>query len=192
MNKTKKIVRSIAVAGAMCSLSALATFAAFTSTADNPGNTVSAGTVTLGDNDAGTAMYSMTVAKPGDSVTKCIKVDYTGSLDADVKLYTPSAIGSLGQYVNLQVEPGTQSGTPAAGSCTGYTADGGNLFNAALNTLPTTYAAGLADYPGSTTKWVNGNSVAYRITATLSATAPDTAQGLTTNSHVLRWEARNQ
>jgi predicted ribosomally synthesized peptide with SipW-like signal peptide len=192
MNKTKKIVRTIAVGGVLCCLSALATLAAFTSQADNPGNTVSAGTVTLGDNDSGTAMYSMTAAKPGDSVTKCIKVDYTGSLDADVKFYTPSAIGSLGQYVNLLVEPGTQSGTPAAGSCTGYTADGGNIFNAALNTLPATYAAGVADYPGATTKWVNGNSVAYRITATLSASAPNGAQGLTTNSHVLRWEAHNQ
>jgi predicted ribosomally synthesized peptide with SipW-like signal peptide len=192
MNKPKKIVRSIAVVGAFCSLSALATLAAFTSTADNPDNTISSGTVTLSDNDSGTAMYSMAAAKPGDSVTKCIKVFYTGSLDADVKFYSPSTIGALGQYVNLRIEPGTQPGTPAAGSCTGYLADGGNLFNAALNTLPATYAAGLADYPGAATRWVNGDSVAYRITATLSATTPDTAQGQTTNSHVLRWEAQNQ
>ena len=192
MNKTKKVVRTIAVAGVLCSLAALATFAAFTSQADNPGNTVTAGTVTLADNDAGTALYNMPAAKPGDSVTTCIKVDYTGSLDADVKLYTPSTIGSLGQYVNLQVEPGTQSGTPAAGSCTGYTADGGNLFNNTLNNLPTSYATGLADNPGSATKWVNGDSVAYRVTATLSASTPDAAQGLTTNAHVLRWESRNQ
>lgn len=55
----------------------------------------------VGDNDAGAAMYSLTAAKPGDSISKCIKVTYTGSLDADVHIYTPSTIGSLGQYVDL-------------------------------------------------------------------------------------------
>jgi Camelysin metallo-endopeptidase len=192
MTKTKKVIRTIVVAGVLCSLAAIATFSAFSSQADNPGNNVTAGTVTLADNDSDTALYSMSNAKPGDSVSKCIKVSYTGSLDADVKFYSPSTIGALGQYVNLQVEPGTQSGTPAPGSCTGFSADGGNLFNNTLNNLPTTYATGLADNPGSATKWVNGDSVAYRVTATLSASAPDSAQGATTNSHVLRWESRNQ
>jgi predicted ribosomally synthesized peptide with SipW-like signal peptide len=192
MNKTKKILLTIAGVGVLCCLSGLVTLAAFTSTTDNAGNTISAGTVALSDNDSGTAMYSMSAAKPGDSVTKCIKVFYAGSLDADVRLYSPSTIGPLGQYVNLQIEPGTQPGTPAAGSCTGYNADGGNLFNATLDTLPATYATGLADFPGATTKWVSGDAVAYRITATLSASAPNSAQGQTTNSHVLRWEARNQ
>jgi hypothetical protein len=193
MTKTKKVARTVVVAGVLCSLASIATFSAFSSQADNPGNVVTAGTVALTDNDSGTALYNMPSAKPGDTVTKCIKVSYTGSLDASVKFYSPSTIGSLGQYVNLQVEPGTQSGTPAAGSCTGYTADGGNVFNAALNTLPSSYATGIADNPGTTaTKWVNGDSVAYRVTATLSASAPDTAQGLTTNSHILRWESQNQ
>lgn len=70
-------------------------------------------------------MYSMANAKPGDTVTRCIKVTYTGTLDASVKLYTPSSIGTLGQYVDLKVETGSQTGTPAAGSCTGFTADAG-------------------------------------------------------------------
>jgi len=193
MTKTKKVVRTIVVAGVLCSLAAIATFSAFTSQADNPGNTVTAGTVNLADNDSGTALYSMAAAKPGDGVTKCIKVNYTGNLDADVKFYSPSTIGPLGQYVNLQVEPGTQTGTPAAGVCTGFTADGGNLFNNTLNNLPATYAAGVTDNPGLTaTKWVSGDSVAYRVTATLSASTPDAVQGGTTNSHVLRWESRNQ
>jgi predicted ribosomally synthesized peptide with SipW-like signal peptide len=192
MSRAKKIALSIAVIAVMCVLSSLATLAAFTATAENSGNSVSSGTVDLSDNDSGTAMYSMSAAKPGDSVTKCIKVRYDGSLDADVRLYTPSTIGALGQYVNLRIEPGTQPGTPSAGSCTGYSPDGGDLFNAALDTLPASYATGLADYPGSTTKWANGNSVSYRITATLSASAPDAAQGQTTSSHVLRWEAHNQ
>jgi hypothetical protein len=193
MTKTKKVIRTIVVAGVLCSLASIATFSAFSSQADNPGNVVAAGTLALTDNDSGTALYNMPAAKPGDSATSCIKVSYTGSLDASVKFYSPSAIGTLGQYVNLQVEPGTQSGTPAPGSCTGYTADGGNVFNAALSTLPSSYAAGIVDNPGTTaTKWVDGDSVAYRVTATLSASAPDAAQGLTTGSHVLRWESQDQ
>ena len=46
--------------------------------------------------------------------------------------------------------------------------------------------------PTSATKWVNGNTVDYRVTATLSASAPDTAQAATTGSHTIRFEARNQ
>ena len=67
------------------------------------------------------------------------------------------------------------------------------LFDAALSTFPTSYAGGVADFPGtSATKWVGGDAVVYRVTATLSASTPDTAQGATTGSHILRWEAQNQ
>jgi predicted ribosomally synthesized peptide with SipW-like signal peptide len=191
MTKTKKVVRTIVVAGVLCSLAAIATFSAFSSNTENPGNTVTAGTVALSDNDSDTAMYSMANAKPGDTVSKCIKVTYTGSLDASVKLYTPSTVGDLGQYVDLKVESGSQTGTPAAGSCTGFTADE-TLFNAKLNTFPTSYASGLADNPGSATKWVQNDSVAYKVTATLPSNVAGAAQGKTTGSHILRWESQNQ
>jgi hypothetical protein len=36
------------------------------------------------------------------------------------------------------------------------------------------------------------NSVVYRFTATLSSSAPEAAQGKTTGSHIIRWEAQNQ
>ena len=39
----------------------------------------------------------------------CIKVTYTGTLDANVRIYTPSTIGELGPNVNLKVEAGTQA-----------------------------------------------------------------------------------
>jgi hypothetical protein len=107
-----------------------------------------------------------------------------------VKLYTPSTIGALGPYVNLKVETGTQ-GTPNT-NCTGFSPDS-TLFNSTLNTFPTSYATGLLDSgPGAATKWVNGDAVVYRVTATLSASAPDTAQAATTGSHSITFEARNQ
>jgi camelysin-like metallo-endopeptidase len=192
MTKTKKVVRTIVVAGVLCALVSIATFSAFSSQADNPGNNVSAGTVALADNDSGTALYSMANAKPGDSVTRCIKVSYTGSLTANVKFYAANAIGSLGQYVNLQVEKGSQGTPSGADMCGGFTPSGGNLFNDTLNNLGTTYAGGVAAAGPTVATWSNGDAVAYRVTATLSASAPNAAQGLTTNSHALRWEAQNQ
>jgi predicted ribosomally synthesized peptide with SipW-like signal peptide len=193
MSKTKKVLRTILVAGVLSALAALATFSAFSSQTDNPSNNVTAGTVVLGSNGTATPAYSMTNAKPGQASTPyCITVDYTGSLDADVKLYTPSAIGALGQYVNLQVRTGSQ-GTPNT-NCSGFNPDaGGPLFNNTLNNLGTSYATGVLDAgPGSATKWVNGNSVTYEITATLSSSAPNSAQAATTGSHTLRFEAQNQ
>ena len=193
MSRTQKILRTLVIVGVVGGLSALGAFSAFTSQADNPGNEVTAGTVTLADNDGGTALYNITNAKPGDSSgVKCIRVSYSGSLDADLKLYTPSTIGALGPYVNLKVEAGTQV-TPSFPSCTAFVAET-TLFDAALSTFPTTYAGStISDYPGtSAIKWVNGDAVVYRVTATLSSSAPDSAQGATTGSHTLRWEARNQ
>lgn len=190
--KTRKILLSLLVVGAVASIASLGAFSAFTSQTENPGNRVTAGTVTLADNDGGTALYRMLAAKPGDSATSCIRVSYTGTLAADVHLYTPSTIGALGPQVNLKVEPGTQA-TPSFPGCTGFTPDaGGAIYDGALSGFPTTYAGGIADNPGATSAWAKDDAVVYRVTATLSAAAPDSAQGADTGDHILRWEARNQ
>ena len=192
MNKTTKVLRTLVVVGVVGGLAALGVFSAFTSQADNPGNNVTAGSVALADNDGGTALYNVTNAKPGQASTPtCIRVAYSGSLDADVKLYTPSTIGALGPHVNLKIEAGTQV-TPSFPSCTGFVSET-TLFDAALSTFPTTFAGGVSDYPGVlATKWTNGDAVVYRVTATVSSSAPDSAQSASTGSHTLRWEAQNQ
>jgi hypothetical protein len=195
MKTTTKVLLTALCVGALGSLAAMGVFGAFSSTTTNAGNTITAGTVAIADNDAGAAMYSLTNAKPGESVSKCIKVTYTGSLDADVHLYTTSTIGSLGQYVELTITPGTQA-TSTFPSCTGFTPDsGGALYTGTLQNFGTTknsYANGVVDYPGSGTKWASGESVVYQVTATLQSSAPDAAQGLTTGAHTFTWEARNQ
>lgn len=195
MKTSTKVLLTALCVGALGSLAAMGVFGAFSSTTTNAGNTITAGTVAIADNDAGAAMYSLTAAKPGESVSKCIKVTYTGSLDADVRIYTTSTIGSLGQYVELTITPGTQT-TPSFPSCTGFVADsGGALYTGTLQNFGTTknsYANGVVDYPGSSTKWATNESVIYQVTATLQSSAPDAAQGLTTGSHTFTWEARNQ
>lgn len=196
MKTTTKVLLTALCVGALGSLAAMGVFGAFSSTTTNAGNTITAGTVAIADNDAGAAMYSIPNAKPGESVSKCIKVTYTGSVDADVRIYTTSTIGSLGQYVDLTITPGTQA-TPSFPSCTGFTPDaGGALYTGTLQNFGSakgSYANGVVDNPGtSATKWVANDSVVYQVTATLQSSAPDAAQGLTTGAHTFTWEARNQ
>jgi len=195
MKTTTKVLLTALCVGALGSLAAMGVFGAFSSTTTNAGNTITAGTVSIADNDAGAAMYSISNAKPGESVSKCIKVTYTGSLDADVHIYTTSTIGALGQYVELTITPGTQT-TPTFPSCTGFVADsGGALYSGTLanfGTAKNSYANGVVDYPGTGTKWAASESVVYQVTATLQSSAPEAAQGATTGAHTFTWEARNQ
>jgi Camelysin metallo-endopeptidase len=195
MKTTTKVLLTALCVGALGSLAAMGVFGAFSATTTNAGNTITAGTVSIADNDAGAAMYSITNAKPGESVSKCIKVTYTGSLDADVHIYTTSTIGALGQYVELTITPGTQT-TPTFPSCTGFVADsGGALYTGTLANFATaknSYANGVVDYPGTGTKWTANESVVYQVTATLQSSAPEAAQGATTGAHTFTWEARNQ
>jgi hypothetical protein len=195
MRTSTKVLLTALCAGALGSLAAMGVFGAFSSTTTNAGNTITAGTVAIADNDAGAAMYSLTNAKPGESVSKCIKVTYTGSLDADVHIYTTSTIGALGQYVELTITPGSQT-TPSFPSCTGFTPDsGGALYTGTLANFASTknsYANGVVDYPGTGTKWATNEAVIYQVTATLQSSAPESAQGATTGAHTFTWEARNQ
>jgi predicted ribosomally synthesized peptide with SipW-like signal peptide len=197
MSNRTKVLRTLLLLGVVACIAGAGVFSAFSSQTDNPGNVVTAGTVSLEDNDGGSALYSMTAAKPGESSTPaCIKVTYKGSLPATVKLFTPSVIGELGPQVTLKIEAGTQT-SPTFPSCTAFTPDsGGPLFEGTLSSFATEhndFATGVTDFPGtSATKWETNNSVVYRVTATLSTSAPESAQGKTTGTHILRWEAQNQ
>src|SRR3954462_14787504 len=103
MSHRSKILRTLLVLGVVACIAGAGVFSAFSSQTDNPGNVVTAGTVTLSDNDAGSALYSLTAAKPGDSQASCIKVTYGGSLNSNVRIDTPSTIGELGPNVNLKI-----------------------------------------------------------------------------------------
>jgi len=190
------VLRTLLVLGIVACIAGACVFSAFSSQTDNPGNIVTAGTVKLEDNDGGQALYALTAAKPGDTKTSCIQVTYVGSLPATVKLMTPSTIGELGPYVNLKIEAGTQA-TPSFPTCTGFNAysTGGTVYEGILSAFAAannTYANGISTFPTGKTKWETNDAVVYQVTATLSASAPDTVQGKTTGSHIIRWEAQNQ
>lgn len=191
MGNAGRIIRTALILGAVCLVGAIGAFSAFSSQTDNAGNVVSTGTVVLADNDAGGSLYGLAKAKPGDSQASCIRVVYSGTLDADVRLYTPSSIEALGPYVNLEIEPGSQA-SPSFPSCSGFVADGAAIYDGPLSAFPSSYAGGVVDYPGSSSKWAKEDSVVYRVTASVSSSAPDSAQGATTGSHTIRWEAQSQ
>jgi hypothetical protein len=113
-----------------------------------------------------------------------------------VKLFTESTIGALGPYVDLKIEAGTQA-TSTFPSCEGFTAfgTGGVVYEGTLSALAAasnSYANGISTFPTGKTKWEADDSVVYKVTATLSSSAPNSAQGATTGSHALTWEAQNQ
>lgn len=194
MSKGKKLLATAAVVGLVGSVAGWATFSAFSSTTGSSGNRFAAGTVQLGDNSLGSFMYQIDAAAPGTTVTKCTKVTYSGTLDADVHLYA-SAVGAVGQYIDLTVTPGT--GSPTFPGCTGFTADGAAVYTGTLKAFAdtyTSYATGLVDYPGSATEWVTDDAVVYQFTLTMQDDngANGGATALTTGDHSFTWQARNQ
>ena len=76
----RKVLGSMVVLGLVGLIVGAGTWSAFTATTANPNNTFAAGTVTIGDNDANGAMFSLAGLIPGNSDSGCIQVTYTGSL----------------------------------------------------------------------------------------------------------------
>jgi predicted ribosomally synthesized peptide with SipW-like signal peptide len=192
MPPTTSLLRSLLAIGAAGAVAAFGTFSAFSSTTENPGNQIATGNVALSDNDSGSALYNVANGKAGTAVDTCITVTYTGNLDSDVRLYLPDAVAPLGQYVNLTITPGTDA-SPSFGDCTGFVADGAALYTGTLGAFQSAHsgwANGVADYPGSATKWAQGDEVTYRFQLTVQD--DDNAQGKATGLHRIAWQARNQ
>jgi hypothetical protein len=174
-----------------------ATFSAFSSTTASTGNLFTAGTVYIEDNDGdSTALLGLTNAKPGDSDTGCIRVNYTGTLDSTVRLYA-NVWGSLAQYLNVTVTRGIDP-MPSFDSCLTFVPDSTNyigqgagvVYSGTLSAFPGSYAAGLVDpIPGSPETWSNPEPHSYKFTISLANN--DAAQGLNASASFI-WEAQNQ
>jgi len=195
MSKTRKVLLTVLVIGVVGALAGIGTFSAFSSTTVNSGNEFAAGTVFIEDNDAGSAMYNVSAQVPLASLQRCIRVTYRGTLPADVRLYTTSAINPLGDYIDFSVEKGTGVSDPFSG-CTGFAAQS-TIYNGELDDFATThssYASGVNHYPGAQTQWDLNDALYYRFTLTLQD--DNNANGgltpLTTGLHSFTWEARNQ
>jgi hypothetical protein len=187
--------------------------ATFSSTTSNDGNTLGAGTVVITDNDAASILFSAPQLAPGASGTACVGVQYSGSLTPTaIRLYTSGATesnagGAYGAWANdttseaddnlnlhiqvnntdLVADPGFNNCAPAGvGSFTDVSAAApGTNLRTLINTN-TDYATGLPSQWGTitTNRWR-----VFRLTYTLSASAPNSAQGDGVKFNVV-WEAQ--
>jgi hypothetical protein len=177
--------------------------AAFTSTTDNPGNTWSGGFVTLTNNGAGAAgtphvatsspaAFTIAGAVPGSTGSKCFVVKNDSSVDGTAKFFVDSVSGAaqapgtvpLSGYVKLSVDF-------SAGqyeNCVSFPGSPTNIVNnVLLGSIGTSWATG----HGSWTPTGGGAADygTYRVTYTVDAAAPNTAQNGTASVD-LNWEIR--
>lgn len=159
----------------LVSVSFESTFAAFRSTAESSANSYTAGTVFLSGNGGAGSFPGSTGAEPGAVSSGCVIVTYSGSLPANVRIYTTRS-GTIAPYLSVKITRG--SGAAGFPSCTGFTADptnyaglgAGVLFDGLASTLPTSGATGLLDPTAGTPEtWATGEAHAYRFDVTVTA-----------------------
>lgn len=193
-SSAKRLVRWSAIPVALLASAGLvwqASYSAFTATTSNPTNNWAAGTVALTDDDANTAMFTVSNLKPGQTGQKCIAVTSTGSLPSTVKLYSTNYAQTKALATNLSLTVEEGSGA-TFGSCTGFTpiATGSQIFSGSLDSFGTT-KTGSANGTGV---WAPTGTASetrsYRITYTLGSTTPDSVQGGTAQTG-FTWEAQN-
>ena len=193
MSRGRKTLLSLLLVGVVGTVASIGTYSAFSATTVNAGDSFAAGTVVISDNDAGVAMYTVTNARPLDVVTRCIRVTYTGSLPALVRLYTTTPINAFGQYVTLSIDKGTMPIGTVFPNCIGFTPDAApNIFTGTLSsfgTARTNFATGVPANPGAAVQWVNNDSLVYRFTLTMQDNP--LATGGTSGTHSFTWEAQN-
>lgn len=156
--------------------------AAFNATTTNGPSSWTAGTVNISDDDSNSAMFNVSGMKPGDTANKCIRVTYTGSLAASVKLYG-SVSGALAPYLNTTVEIG-DGGTFS--NCSGFTPTA-TIYNGTLSGFGSTHT-NFANGAGTWAPTGSGQAKTYRVTYTLQDN--NAAQGQSANA-TFTWEAQN-
>ena len=186
-------IAAVVAAGLIAIVSGRVTFAAFTLTTQNTNNTVSAGTVVVADNDAGSAMWDVSNQLPSSpAIVRCVRVTYSGSLPAEVRLFTSAAPSALDPYLNITVEKGSMPPASTFPSCVGFTPDTTISPTATLQAFKATrtvWATGIPAFPGAQSAWNAGDTLVYRFT--LAVQNVFAAQGLT-GLAAFTWEAQNR
>lgn len=173
--------------------------AAFVATTDNSGNSFSAASITLTDDDIGSAMFTMTDLEPGDSQQACIEVTYNGSVatPSAVHLYSGGYVDNTGSHalstglsthLNVTVEEGTGA---AFGDCSTFAPSGPPIVAtttlAAFDTASGDYLSGA----GTWTPSASPESRAYRVTVELDTDTPSEEQGASTTDVQFVWEVQS-
>ncbi len=162
-----------------------ASTAAFSAPTDNTGNGFSAGTVSLSDDDSTAAMFDVSNLAPNDTVTSCIEVTFSGTLDANVRLFGATGGTGLADYLDLTVDRGTGG---SFGDCSTFSANEA-VYSGTLSGFSATHS----DFASGAGTWapVGGGPddvVSYRFVVTLQD--DPAAQGLDASAG-FTWEAQN-
>lgn len=179
--------RAVLAAGMVASLALVwgGTMAAFTSTTPSGSNAWTTGTVSLSDDDGGSALFSVTGLTPSATGSNCIAVSYGGNVATTVKVYASASAdaSSVAQYLDLTIQEGTGGGY---GTCTGFSASS-TIWSGTLASFTSTkvaYASGVGSWAPS-----GAASKVYKFTYTLNASTPNAKQGSTTTA-TFQWEAQ--
>jgi predicted ribosomally synthesized peptide with SipW-like signal peptide len=171
-----------------------ATWSAFSTSTDSSSNSFTTGTVSLEDNDLDAAVLSLSNAKRGDNAVGCVRVTYSGSLPANVRMWATTT-GGLASYLDIKVRRGSSTGSFP--NCPVFTDDGtdhigqgdGVIYNGALSGFHSAGSPLLEPSAGSPETWTNGEDHVYEITVTLPSGAGGGGQGLS-STLTLYWEAQ--
>jgi hypothetical protein len=141
---------------------------------------VTTATLSLSDDDNGTALFTATDLRPGAAATRCLVVTSTSSVPTVVRVYAGSrTAGALSGALKVTVDGGT-------GGCAAFVS-AGTPTTTTLSALPTGYASGIA---GWTTTGTSGESRTYQVSYSLPTGASTSAQNGTA-SLALTWEAQS-
>ena len=161
--------------------------AAWTATTATSSSSVSAGALSLTDDDTPTALLSVTGLFPGDSESQCIEVTYGSTPDPSiVKVYSTALTDAdaLAQHVTLKIEEGTGG---SYRDCTGF-GTATEIFNddLAVWAAKTSYATGVGvwDPAGGV------ESKTYKFTVTLDVNAPSSVQNDSVTGIEFTWETQ--
>jgi hypothetical protein len=135
-----------------------ASWAAWNATAVNGPSGWHTGTVSFGPNQPAASLLTIANVFPGSFGSSCVRLTYTGTLTAPVRLYLATAdLGGtgLGTYLTLRVREGSGSSS----DCSDFTSSG-SLYNptgltatsytlAAFSTTASTYATGVGTWTAS-------------------------------------------
>jgi len=171
-------------------------YAAFTATTRNAGNSWSTGAVALNDDDRGVAAFSATNIVPGSTGTKCIVVTSTASVPGEVRSYVTNLTSSgatLGERILFKLEAGTGG---SFNDCTGFVPSGAVETPTAITAIAGVrkdYASG--GHAWATTGVAAGESRTYRGTWTFDTTGltqqqVDALQGSSLSADLV-WEFRS-
>ncbi len=205
MSITSRTIAIVLAMALVAVISIAGTRAAFSGITDNTGNEFDSATIDLTDDDGAVTMFNVAGMLPGDTLTHCILVTYTGPAGRDsngVKVYIPSYVEAVGTVLDtdllITVEEGTDA-TPvfdpagtrtgvqdALGDCSGFTIGTAVVTDEPLATFATTYAAGYGTWTPIVTD-TNATQY-YRITVELASAS--TAEGESMTTIPFTWEVQ--